>query len=123
MINYILVFVLFAVGLYGVLVKKNIVKKILGLAIFTYAGNLLWVLVGYKQGGLAPIVSASDLISGAYEIKPEVASSLVDPLPQAIVLTAIVIDLAILALAVSIALRIYDKFGSFDITDIKNLKG
>ncbi|MDI6756950.1 MAG: sodium:proton antiporter [Endomicrobiia bacterium] len=111
MINYFLVFVLFGVGLYGVLVKKNIVKKILGLAIFTYAVNLFFVLIGYKAGGAAPIFAVGS------------EANFVDPLPQAIVLTAIVIDLAILALAVAIALRIYEKHGTFDITEIRNLKG
>jgi len=120
MLNYFLVFVLFAVGLYGVIAKSNIVKKILGLAIFTYAVNILWVLAGYKTGGLAPIISPSDLTAD-----PSAAATIlfVDPLPQAIVLTAIVIDLAVMALAVSIALRIYEKFGTFDINEIKNLKG
>lgn len=111
MINYFLVFVLFGIGLYGVLVKKNIVKKILGLAIFTYAVNLFFVLIGYKAGAAAPIFAVGS------------EANFVDPLPQAIVLTAIVIDLAILALAVAIALRIYEKHGTFDITEIRNLKG
>ncbi len=124
MINYFLVFLLFAVGIYGVLVKKNMVKKILGLAIFTYAVNLLWVLVGYKRDGIPPIISKGDLIDkSSLIIKPEVIAGVVDPMPQAIVLTAIVIDLAVLALAVGIALRIYDKTGTFDVTEIKKLKG
>lgn len=111
MINYILVFILFGIGLYGVLIKKNIVKKIIGLAIFTYAINLFFVLIGYKTGAAAPIFSAGE------------AANFVDPLPQAIVLTAIVIDLGVLAMAAALALRIYEKHGTFDITEIKNLKG
>lgn len=112
MINYILAFILFSVGLYGVLVKKNIVKKILGIAIITYSINMFFILIGYKKDGMAPIFT-----------KGENLANFVDPLPQAIVLTSIVIDLAVLALAVSIAIRIYEKFGTFDITEIKNLKG
>lgn len=122
MLNYFLVFVLFAVGLYGVIAKSNIVKKILGLAIFTYAVNILWVLAGYKTGGSAPIISPSDLTADPSSCAATTVL-FVDPLPQAIVLTAIVIDLAVMALAVSIALRIYEKFGTFDINEIKNLKG
>ena len=48
---------------------------------------------------------------------------MVDPLPQALVLTAIVIGLATTALLVAIAMRIYEKYGTFDITKIKELKG
>jgi multicomponent Na+:H+ antiporter subunit C len=48
---------------------------------------------------------------------------MVDPLPQALVLTSIVIGLAVTALLVAIAIRIYEKYGTFDITKIRRLKG
>jgi multicomponent Na+:H+ antiporter subunit C len=48
---------------------------------------------------------------------------MVDPLPQALVLTSIVIGLGVTALVISIALRIYEKYGTFDITKIRKLKG
>jgi multicomponent Na+:H+ antiporter subunit C len=48
---------------------------------------------------------------------------MVDPLPQAMVLTTILIDLAITAVAVGLAVRIYEKYGTFDITKIRRLKG
>jgi multicomponent Na+:H+ antiporter subunit C len=47
----------------------------------------------------------------------------VDPIPQALVLTSIVISLGILALMVSLAIRLYEKYGTFDITKIRKLKG
>ena len=47
----------------------------------------------------------------------------VDPLPQALVLTSIVISLGSLALLISICVRIYEKYGTFDITEIRRLKG
>jgi len=111
-INYVLAIVVFCIGLYGVLVKRNLIKKILGLAILAHSVNLLFVLFGYKKDGVAPI-----FVKGAEN------ANFVDPLPQAIVLTAIVIDLAVLALVVTIAIRIYQKFKTFDITEIRNLKG
>ena len=48
---------------------------------------------------------------------------MVDPLPQALAMTSIVIGLAITALLVAIAIRIYEKYGTFDITKIRKLKG
>jgi multicomponent Na+:H+ antiporter subunit C len=48
---------------------------------------------------------------------------MVDPIPQALVLTSIVIGLGVTALVISIAIRIYEKYGTFDITKIKRLKG
>lgn len=108
--------VLILVGLYGALSKKNIVKIILGLAIMEYGVNLFLILLGYREKGVAPI------IDNVKEIE-KVANLGVDPLPQALVLTAIVIGLGTLALAVGLAIRLYERYGTFDITKIRRLKG
>ncbi|PIV39784.1 MAG: cation:proton antiporter [Candidatus Omnitrophica bacterium CG02_land_8_20_14_3_00__42_8] len=109
---YFLCLMLFCVGLYGVLRKRNLVKIIVGLGIMEYAMNLFFVLLGYRFDGRAPIVARDQNIL-----------NMVDPLPQALVLTSIVIGLAVTALIISIAIRIYEKYGTFDITKIKKLKG
>jgi multicomponent Na+:H+ antiporter subunit C len=97
-------------------VKKNVVKIVLSLAIMEYGINLLLVLIGYRMSGNAPIMSEgiglSDFISGA-----------VDPLPQALVLTSIVISLGVLALMVALCIRLYERYGTFDITEMRRLKG
>jgi len=110
---YALCFLLFMIGLYCALVKKNMVKIVLGIVIMEYAVNLLLIMVGFRIGGTAPILSPSqrDLVNS------------VDPLPQALVLTAIVISLGSLALMVSICIRTYQRYGTFDITQIRRLKG
>ncbi|KPJ69727.1 cation:proton antiporter [candidate division WOR-1 bacterium DG_54_3] len=109
---YFLCFLLFLIGLYCIVTKKNLLKIIIGLVIVEYAVNLFLVLLGYKTGGHAPIINlaAPDWIY-------------VDPLPQALVLTSIVIGLAVLALVVAIAMRIYERYGTFDITQIRKLRG
>ena len=109
---YFLCLILFCVGLYGVLRKRNIVKMIVGLGIMEYAMNLFFVLLGYRFHGRAPI-----------DAKDHNILNMVDPLPQALVLTSIVIGLGVTALVISIAIRIYEKYGTFDITKIKKLKG
>jgi len=109
---YLLSILLFAIGLYGVLVKRNLIKIIIGLSIMEYATFLFFALVGYKKEGVAPIIS-----KGFEEVV------FVDPLPQALVLTGIVIGLSTTALLVSIAVRIYEKYKTFDIRKIKKLKG
>lgn len=109
---YLLCLVLFCIGLYGVLRKRNLVKIIIGLGIMEYSMNLFFVLLGYRFQGRAPI-----------EARDQNILNMVDPLPQALVLTSIVIGLGITALVISIAIRIYDKYGTFDITKIKRLKG
>ena len=109
---YFLCLVLFCIGLYCILRKRNLIKIIIGISIAEYAVHLFFILVGYKMNGRAPILSSDQTII-----------NMVDPLPQALVLTAIVIGLAVTALIASIAIRIYEKYGTFDITKIRRLKG
>jgi len=109
---YILCLLLFCIGIYCVLRKRNIIKIIVGLGIIEYAVNLFLVLIGYRSHGRAPILA-----------KDQQILNMVDPIPQALVLTAIVIGLAVTALIVAIAIRIYEKYGTFDITQIRRLKG
>lgn len=112
MILYFLCLILFCVGLYGVVRKRNIIKMIIGLGIIEYAMNLFFVLLGYRYHGRAPIDTQGQHIL-----------NMVDPIPQALVLTSIVIGLGITSLLISIAIRIYEKYGTFDITKIKGLRG
>ena len=116
MIIYIMCLFLFCIGVYCALVKRNLIKIIIGLGISDYAVNLFLVLFGYKMNGKAPIFEQDPLVS------PTV-SNMVDPIPQALVLTSIVIGLAVTGLMVAIAIRIYQKYGTFDITEIRRLKG
>lgn len=109
---YFLCLVLFCIGLYCILRKRNLIKIIIGIAIAEYAVNLFFILVGYKMHGRAPIHAQDQTIL-----------NMVDPLPQALVLTAIVIGLAVTALIAAIAMRLYEKYGTFDITKIRKLKG
>jgi len=107
---------LILIGLYGVATKKNIVKIVVSLIIMDYGINLFLILLGYKGKGIAPI------IEGASEVSSFAANS-VDPLPQALVLTAIVIGLGVVALMTAICIRLYERYGTFDITKMKRLKG
>ncbi len=74
------------------------------------------MLVGYRRGGVAPILAEN-------ETSADLAAKAVDPLPQAMVLTSIVIGLSITALAVAMAVRLYNKYGTFDMNDIRSLRG
>jgi multisubunit Na+/H+ antiporter MnhC subunit len=109
---YFLCLVLFAAGIYCILRKRNLIKIIIGIMIAEYAIHLFFALVGYRMEGRSPIFSPDEGIL-----------NMVDPLPQALVLTAIVIGLAVTAMTVAIAIRIYEKYGTFDITKIRKLHG
>jgi len=109
---YILCFALFLTGLYGVLTKRNIIKIVIGLSVMEFSIFLFLALIGYTNNGDAPI-----LVNGKEQLL------FVDPLPQAMVLTAIVIGLATNAMLLAIAIRIYRKYGTFDVRKINQLKG
>ncbi len=120
---YALCFLLFMIGLYCAVVKKNMVKIVIGIMVMEYAVNLFLIMLGYRAGGVAPIVDKSHLESTTGQIAAGFVNSSVDPLPQALVLTAIVISLGSLALMISVCIRIYQKYGTFDITEIRRLRG
>jgi multicomponent Na+:H+ antiporter subunit C len=103
-------------GVYCLIAKKNIIKKIIGLTITDYAINLFIIIIGYRHNGIAPI-----LFKGMD--RAEFNRTAVDPLPQALVLTSIVIGLGVLALMTAICLRLYEKYKTFDMSEINRLKG
>lgn len=107
---------LILIGLYGVLVRRNIVKIIISLLVIEYGIHLFLVLQSYRPGGVPPIAEP-----GA---EPAVwMKHSVDPLPQALVLTSIVIGLGVLALMVALSIRLHERYGTFDISKIRKLKG
>jgi len=112
MIVFILCFILFLVGLYGLITRRNLIKIVISLSIMEFSVFLFLVLIGYIDAGVAPIVDLS-LSDQIY----------VDPLPQAMVLTAIVIGLATTAMLLAIAIRLYRKYKTFDIREINQLRG
>lgn len=109
---YFMTLILFCVGVYALVVKKNLVKKIIGLVIVENAVNLFFILIGFRSDGEAPILER-----GMEDVM------FVDPLPQAMILTSIVIGLGVVALLVAISVRIYEKYGTFDISEIRELRG
>ena len=111
-----LCFGLVAVGIYGVLTRTNVVKIVLSLLVIEHGVRLMLVVVGYRSGGVPPILAAGS--------DPAVLSATaVDPLPQALVLTSIVIGLSLLALLVALCVRLYERYGTFDVTEMRKLRG
>ena len=118
--TYGLCLVLFMIGLYAVATKRNLIKIVIGFIIMENSVNLLLIMLGYRTNGRAPIIWRG--ADGAAAVNEFVQHS-VDPLPQALVLTSIVISLGITALMVAICLRVYQRYGTFDLNEIRRLKG
>ncbi len=119
MTEYLLCLILFSIGLYCILVKRNLIKIIIGLGIMEYSINLFFILLGYKARGQFPILS-KDMV--AQFIEPDKSGNyiMVDPIPQALILTAIVIGLAVTCFLVAIALK---KKKKYNIRELRQLKG
>lgn len=101
--------VLYAAGLYLVM-RRNVVKLVLGLALLGHAANLLIFTLGRLSQAAAPIVP-----SGAERLAPPHA----DPVPQALVLTAIVIGFGVQAFALVLVKRLYRETGIDDLDALR----
>lgn len=95
------------IGLYGVLTRKNIVKILLSLNIIETGINLLLVAFGYVENGEVPILTSSESLKNIV--------NMVDPVPQALVLTSIVIGLGTTAFALGLTIRYYKTHGTLSI--------
>jgi len=103
---------LIILGLFIIFTQKNLIKMVIGLGIADTGVNILLVSTGYIQGNTAPIFS-----NAALKI-----SQMVDPVPQALVLTSIVIGFGVSALALALIIRLFEKTGTLDTSKIRGLK-
>ena len=104
-----IILLLILTGTAGVILADNLIKKIMALSILNSAVVILFVWAGSLSGDEAPI-----LLAGVRNI--------VDPLPQAVMLTAIVIGICVTALALAFVLRIYDSWGTVSRREIESLR-
>ena len=104
--NYWVVFILMMIGLFIVIDRKNLLKKIVGLTIFQTSVFLLYITFGKITGGTAPILTGSSLT--VYS----------NPLPHVLILTAIVVGVATTALGLALVVRINSVYGSIEEDDI-----
>jgi len=97
------------ISLYGIFHRPSLIKKIIALTIFSDAANTFAIIIGYRltkgyETPIPPVVTKIPPSTGYIELFKETS---VDPLPQALVLTAIVINLAIIAFLVALTLQVY----------------
>lgn len=116
-VNYIASILLIVLGLYTVCTKKNLIKIVLGLGIIDYGINMLIVSFGFNEGGTAPIYSMNDLLNG---VSP---TFFVDPVPQALTLTSIVIGACVDAMALALVIMIYKRKKTINADEVRGLHG
>jgi len=109
-IAYIAVTILFCLGIYTIITKKNLMKIVMGFTIVESSLILLLILTSYKPDGTAPILDKG------YEL-------VVDPIPQALALTAIVIGGSVTAVMLALVIKIHNRYGTLDVDKVRRLKG
>ena len=101
---------MFLIGLAGLVSKRNLVKKAYALAIINSAVVLLFIIEGSSIGSEAPLLGEGGTGLG---------NAFVDPVPQALMLTAIVVGVCVSALALALAYRLYKAYGTLDIDALR----
>ena len=103
------------IGMWGFVTRKNLIRIIIAFSLFDTGLHVVLVGIGYIKGRTAPIID--NTLSAA-----DAATRAVDPIPQALVLTAIVIGLAVTLLMLTYAIKLYEKKKSLDINSFEDLK-
>lgn len=96
--------VVFLIALYGLITNKNLIKIVMCLCVMGNAVLLFFISVGYVEGGTAPIIIDTEHV--------------VDPLPQAVMLTMLVINLCLIALALALVIRIHEEYKTLDVREL-----
>ena len=101
---YVLVLVLLCIGLYGVLAKGDLVKKVIGLTIYSTAIYLFFIEGSLRTGGTIPVIDDRGSDPSLY----------VDPLPHLLILTAIVVGVGVIGVALALLVRLHRAHGTLD---------
>ncbi len=114
--NYWIYITLMMIGLYAIIAKNNLVKKIIGMNIFQTAIILFYVSIGVKKGATIPILEhGHGHGSGSHLVH---AADYMNPLPHVLMLTAIVVGVATLGVALALALRVYKQYNTLEEDEI-----
>ncbi len=108
-------FLLMVIGVWGIISQKNLLKIVIGFSLFDTGLNIVIVSLSYVKNSTAPILDKAVEVSDA-------ASKIADPVPQALVLTSIVIGLGVTALMLAYVMRMFREKKSLEINSYNELK-
>ncbi len=114
--NYWVYIAIMMIGFYAVIVKRNLIKKVIGLGILQTAIILFFISIGVKKGATLPII-AHDHSGTIHTVQ---AVDYINPLPHVLMLTAIVVAVATLGVALSLAVKIYQKYDTLEEDEINS---
>jgi len=104
---------LFLLGMYGLLTRKNLIKMAVCFNIMEASLLIFLIALAYREGGRLPIV----------EPGREAAYVYVDPLPHALALTAIVIGASTTAMMLALIVKLYKRYGTLNVDELRRLRG
>lgn len=111
--NYWFYILIMMVGFYAMIAKNNLVKKMIGVSIFQAAIILFYVSIGAKRGATIPIIEHGH--GAVHHIDPTIY---INPLPHVLMLTAIVVSVSTLGVALALISKIYAKYGTIEEDEI-----
>ncbi|MEX1147640.1 MAG: cation:proton antiporter subunit C [Sphingomonadales bacterium] len=106
--NYWVFAIVFMIGFYAIVARTNLIKKMIGLAIFQAAVFLFYISIGKKDGGTAPI-----------HVPGLEFTEFSNPLPHVLILTAIVVGISTTALGLAMVVRIREEYGTVEEDEIR----
>ncbi len=114
--NYWLYIILMMIGLYAMIAKNNLIKKLVGMNIFQTAIILFFISMGYKENATIPIIMGGH---GDTAHKTIEASQYINPLPHVLMLTAIVVAVATLGVALALIIKIYQRYETLEEDELR----
>lgn len=116
--NYWLYIILMMIGLYAIIAKNNLIKKLVGMNIFQTAIILFFISMGYKKSATIPIIRHAH---GPGHVTPESieAAAYINPLPHVLMLTAIVVSVATFGVALALAIKVYLRYQTLEEDEIR----
>lgn len=121
--NYWAFLILLLMGLHAMISKNNLVKKVLGMSIFQSAIILFYVSIGEKKGATIPILAHGHGTEQVHQTAAQMVAGFVNPLPHVLMLTAIVVGVSTLGVALALIQKIYRVHGTIEEDEIlENIK-
>ena len=109
-VNYWLAATLFLIGIYGILARPHLVRKLMAMNILQVAVIVFFIILGFKSDATPPIVRHGD--------ETPVARDYINPLPHTLMLTAIVVSVSTTGVALALLIRIHRRYGTLDETEL-----
>ncbi|MCP3940616.1 MAG: cation:proton antiporter subunit C [Desulfobacteraceae bacterium] len=113
--NYWLYVILMMIGLYAMIAKNNLIKKLVGMNIFQTAIILFYISIGYKKNATLPIIENVHGTGGGHIY----AIDYINPLPHVLMLTAIVVSVATFGVAMALAVRVYQRYKTLEEDELR----